>query len=213
MLVVAASYRRRAVEHPELFQLLYGAPPRHYAVPAEGPTTQTVRRIGALFQEALLHGYTAEHFAAADLPEPSDGFSEFGRGWAPQGQTGPPASATALFMGAWGRLHGLVALEVFGHTSFIGVHPGGGLPGGDGLSPPGSLAGDSCASARQRAATLSAAPAPGDVSSSVCTGAVFFGPRTATWTSRRPITAAPIHMACCQPSTKDCCAAWMRSWA
>lgn len=44
-------------------------------------------------------------------------------------------------------------------------------------------------------------------------GAVCFGPRRATWTSRAAMTAAPIHMDCCQPSTKDCWAAWIRSWA
>ncbi|MFD8162762.1 TetR/AcrR family transcriptional regulator [Streptomyces malaysiensis] len=122
LMVVAESYRRWAVEHPELFQLLYGAPLRHYAAPAEGPTTQAVRRISGLFERALFDGYTAEQFAAADMPELSAGFRKFTEGLTPDGRGELPASATALFLGAWGRMHGLVSLEVFGHTSFIGVH-------------------------------------------------------------------------------------------
>ncbi|MFD1270894.1 TetR-like C-terminal domain-containing protein [Streptomyces kaempferi] len=35
---------------------------------------------------------------------------------------GPPAPATALVLSAWGHLHGLVVLEVFGHTSILGDH-------------------------------------------------------------------------------------------
>lgn len=33
-----------------------------------------------------------------------------------------PPAATALFLSAWGHLHGLVILEVFGHTDFLGDH-------------------------------------------------------------------------------------------
>ncbi|NJQ01111.1 TetR/AcrR family transcriptional regulator [Streptomyces zingiberis] len=122
LMVVAGSYRRWAVEHPALFQLLYGAPLRHYTAPPEGPTTQAVRRMGTLFERALFDGYTAEQFAAADLPELSASFREFASGLPPGGGGGPSAEAAALFLGAWGRMHGLVALEVFGHTSFVGDH-------------------------------------------------------------------------------------------
>ncbi|MEU4833085.1 hypothetical protein [Streptosporangium sp. NPDC023615] len=31
-----------------------------------------------------------------------------------------PPQAAALFVSAWGHLHGLVVLEVFGHTAFVG---------------------------------------------------------------------------------------------
>ncbi|NIY63987.1 hypothetical protein [Streptomyces malaysiensis] len=57
--------------------LLYGAPLRHYTAPAEGPTTQAVRRISMLFERELFDGYTAEQFAAADMPELSAAFREF----------------------------------------------------------------------------------------------------------------------------------------
>ncbi|MCX5166268.1 WHG domain-containing protein [Streptomyces sp. NBC_00264] len=33
-----------------------------------------------------------------------------------------PPPVTALLLIAWGHLHGLVALEVFRHTSFLGDH-------------------------------------------------------------------------------------------
>lgn len=33
-----------------------------------------------------------------------------------------PPPATSLLLNAWGHMHGLVALEVFGHTVFLGDH-------------------------------------------------------------------------------------------
>ncbi|MGW4027657.1 TetR/AcrR family transcriptional regulator, partial [Streptomyces sp. NPDC005009] len=33
-----------------------------------------------------------------------------------------PPSAAALLLGTWGHMHGMVVLEAFGHTSFIGEH-------------------------------------------------------------------------------------------
>lgn len=33
-----------------------------------------------------------------------------------------PPAAVALLFSAWGHMHGLVVLEVFGHTAFPGAH-------------------------------------------------------------------------------------------
>jgi AcrR family transcriptional regulator len=120
--VAAEGYRRWAIAHPELFQLLYGTPLRDYAAPAEGPTTQATRRMSTIFERELFGGFSTAQLAAADTPELSpalrsyfDQLPHFGLGYLP-----PPA--TALLLSAWGHLHGLVVLEVFGHTSFLGDH-------------------------------------------------------------------------------------------
>lgn len=122
LVVAAEGYRRWAITRPEHFQLLYGTPLRDYAAPAEGPTTQATRRMSAIFERELFGGYSAEQLAAADAPALSPAL----RGHLEQlphfggGRLSPPA--TALFLSAWGHLHGLVVLEVFGHTSFLGEH-------------------------------------------------------------------------------------------
>ncbi|CDR18200.1 TetR/AcrR family transcriptional regulator [Streptomyces iranensis] len=120
LVVAAEGYRRWAIAHPERFQLLYGTPLRDYAAPAEGPTTQATRRMSSIFERELFDGFTAEQLAAADTPVFSsplrahlEQLPHYGLGYLP-----PPA--TALLMSAWGHLHGLVVLEVFGHTSFLG---------------------------------------------------------------------------------------------
>ncbi|MFG2498639.1 TetR/AcrR family transcriptional regulator [Streptomyces sp. NPDC048441] len=122
LVVAAEGYRRWAIDRPELFQLLYGTPLRDYAAPDEGPTTQASRRMSAIFEREIFAGFTTDQLAAADAPELSpplraylEQLPHFG-----QGQLPPPA--TALLMSAWGHLHGLVVLEVFGHTSFLGDH-------------------------------------------------------------------------------------------
>ncbi|WP_049568707.1 TetR/AcrR family transcriptional regulator [Streptomyces sp. SBT349] len=117
LVVAAEGYRRWAITHPERFQLIYGAPLRHYAAPAEGPTTLAVRRMSAIFQRELFDGCTPAQLAAADTPALSSSLQAHLDGL---GELPPPA--TALLLSAWGHMHGLVVLEVFGHTSFIGDH-------------------------------------------------------------------------------------------
>ncbi|MEU5322029.1 TetR/AcrR family transcriptional regulator [Streptomyces sp. NPDC021056] len=120
--VAAESYRRWAITHVERFQLLYGAPLRHYEAPAEGPTTQAMRRIGEVFQRQMFAGFTTAQLAAADTRVLSPALRAHLEPMFPHGQETLPAPATALLLGAWGHLHGLVVLEAFGHTSFIGEH-------------------------------------------------------------------------------------------
>ncbi|WP_062212526.1 TetR/AcrR family transcriptional regulator [Streptomyces sp. NBRC 109706] len=117
--VVLASegYRRWAIDNPERFQLIYGTPLRHYRAPVDGPTTQAVQRMAEIFARELFAGYTAEQLAGADVPPLSATFlADL------EAPGALPAPAMALFLKAWGQLHGLVVLEVFGHTGFLGEH-------------------------------------------------------------------------------------------
>lgn len=118
LVTAAEGYRRWAIDHPELFQLLYGTPLRHYEAPLDGPTTLAMVRMGAIFERALFDGFTDPQLAAADAATPSPFLPPAGTGALP-----PPA--TALLMSAWGHMHGLVILEVFGHTAFLGPHQAG----------------------------------------------------------------------------------------
>ncbi|MBO3676278.1 TetR/AcrR family transcriptional regulator [Streptomyces sp. NEAU-YJ-81] len=122
LVVATEGYRRWAIAHPERFQLLYGTPLRDYAAPVEGPTTQATRRMSAIFERELFGGFTTAQLAAADTPALSSSLRallEQVRGEDPDAL---PPPADALLLSAWGHMHGLVVLEVFGHTSFIGDH-------------------------------------------------------------------------------------------
>ncbi|MFF4415512.1 TetR/AcrR family transcriptional regulator [Streptosporangium sp. NPDC001559] len=122
VVLAAEGYRRWAMVNPERFQLIYGTPLRHYEAPAEGPTTQAVRRMSAIFMRELFGEFSTEQLAAADTPEPSPSFRAHLEHLPPDGLGALPPPAVSLFLDAWGRMHGLVALEVFGHTTFIGAH-------------------------------------------------------------------------------------------
>ncbi|MGC4985497.1 TetR/AcrR family transcriptional regulator [Streptomyces sp. DT193] len=121
--VAAEGYRRWAIDNPERFQLLYGTPLRYYAAPLDGPTTRAVRRMGAAFQRELFGGFTPAQLAAADVPPLSPSLrAHLEHMPAESPEAAVPPAATALFLSAWGHLHGLVILEVFGHTDFLGDH-------------------------------------------------------------------------------------------
>ncbi|MFJ6691976.1 TetR/AcrR family transcriptional regulator [Streptomyces sp. NPDC091294] len=122
LVAVAEAYRDWGVARPEHFQLLYGTPLRYYAAPAEGPTTQAVRRMGAIFQRELFAGFSPAQLAAADVPPLSPPYREHLEQLPLHAQGDLPPAAVALFLSAWGHVHGLVVLEVFGHTAYLGVH-------------------------------------------------------------------------------------------
>ncbi|KIF69296.1 TetR family transcriptional regulator [Streptomyces sp. AcH 505] len=122
LVVAAEGYRRWAIAHPEHFQLLYGTPLRGYAAPVEGPTTQATRRMSAIFERELFGGFTPEQLAAADASALSPALHAYLEQLPHYGLGNLPPPATALLLSAWGHLHGLVVLEVFGHSVFLGEH-------------------------------------------------------------------------------------------
>ncbi|MFE6775146.1 TetR/AcrR family transcriptional regulator [Streptomyces sp. NPDC057702] len=120
LVAAAEGYRRWAVAHPERFQLIYGTPLRYYTAPVEGPTTLAMRRLSALFQREVFAGFTPAQLAAADTPALSPDLRARLAGLPPDALGAVPPPAVYLLMSAWGQLHGLVVLEVFGHTAFLG---------------------------------------------------------------------------------------------
>ncbi|MFD9866175.1 TetR/AcrR family transcriptional regulator [Streptomyces niveus] len=123
LVVATEGYRRWAIAHPEHFQLLYGTPLRYYTAPVDGPTTRAVRRMAAVFEREMFGGYTTQQLAAAEMPALSTELRTYLGSLPPGGgPDGLPAPATALFLSAWGHMHGLVVLEVFGHTAYLGDH-------------------------------------------------------------------------------------------
>lgn len=122
LVVAAEGYRRWAIAHPERFQLLYGTPLRGYAAPVDGPTTQATRRMSSIFEREMFDEFAPEQLAAADTPALSPSLRAYLEQLPHYGFGNLPPASTALLLSAWGHLHGLVVLEVFGHTSFLGDH-------------------------------------------------------------------------------------------
>ncbi|MFD6155520.1 TetR/AcrR family transcriptional regulator [Nocardia sp. NPDC060256] len=115
----AEGFRTWAIDNPGLFELLYGTPLRQYQAPVDGRTTTAARRLGPLFIHALYHGLSPEQLATVDFSPISPALKGHLRGLPPEALEALPPSAAALFVSVWAHIHGLIALEAFGHTTFI----------------------------------------------------------------------------------------------
>ncbi|MFI0975945.1 TetR/AcrR family transcriptional regulator [Streptomyces sp. NPDC021093] len=120
----ADAFRSWALANPEGFRLVYGDPVPGYRAPEGGAAPEAARRVctglTALAAAAWPH---AEH-----LYEDSEfDWSDFDPGLLdkvrPDFPDLPPA-AVALALRLWGRLHGLVSLEVYGHLRSQTNSPG-----------------------------------------------------------------------------------------
>lgn len=115
----ALAYRHWAVTHPQEFGLLYGDPIPGYAAPAGGVTVAAMTRVGVGLGRPILEAAAAGRLrpiVAGSLPE------GLGERLAPMAKLGgasvEPGVALTLLL-AWGRLHGQVSLEVFGHHNWL----------------------------------------------------------------------------------------------
>lgn len=114
---VAFAYREWGVTHPHRFGLLYGDPIPGYAAPPGGVTVEAMRRVGEALGAPVIDAYVHGRLRPVEPPGPladrlASGMPEFG------GHAIPP-SLSALLLLLWGRLHGQVSLEVFGHHAWL----------------------------------------------------------------------------------------------
>jgi AcrR family transcriptional regulator len=115
----ALAYRHWGVTHPQEFGLLYGDPIPGYAAPPGGPTVEAMGRVGAGLGRPLLEADAAGRLrpvvretVAADVVARLEPLSRLA------GHDVRPEVALTLLV-AWGRLHGQVSLEVFGHHHWL----------------------------------------------------------------------------------------------
>ncbi|MFC4034838.1 TetR/AcrR family transcriptional regulator [Streptomyces polygonati] len=115
VIAYARAYRLWAVENPQEFRLIYGDPAPGYQVPTGGAAAEAEHR-----SCAVLTGVVAGAWPWARELHHSEGhlwsdydqnFAAMVRGSFPE----LPPAAVALALRLWGRLHGLVSLEVYGH--------------------------------------------------------------------------------------------------
>lgn len=115
ILAWADAFRQWALANPEGFRLIYGDPVPGYQPPADGPAAEAEHQACA--------GLTGLVAAAWPQAEPLQSGEEYQ--WSdfhPSLTTairedfpGLPPVAVALALRVWGRMHGLVSLEIYGH--------------------------------------------------------------------------------------------------
>jgi AcrR family transcriptional regulator len=115
---VALAYRSWSVAHPNEFGLIFGDPIPDYQAPAGGATVEAMTRVGLALATPLIEawhqGRLRVHPAleAPALAGPLAAMAKLDGG-------GLPPAAYALLLLTWGRLHGQVSLEVFGHHHWL----------------------------------------------------------------------------------------------
>ncbi len=115
---VAGAYRQWSVAHPNEFGLLFGDPIPGYAAPPDGPTTAAMTRVGAALGRPLLEAWQQGRLRPSMDDPPADLRARL----APMGKLADvevPAELAVTLLLAWGRLHGQVSLEVFGHHDWL----------------------------------------------------------------------------------------------
>ncbi|MCK9931552.1 TetR/AcrR family transcriptional regulator [Frankia sp. Mgl5] len=130
MLAVGLTYREWAITNPPEFQLVYGNPIPGYQVPEDGAELAAehracgvlIRIVAAAWPVILAGRAACPSPARDDRPlHPDTGpyaWSDFRPDFALMARESFPdlsPDAAALSLRIWGRLHGLVTLEVYGH--------------------------------------------------------------------------------------------------
>jgi AcrR family transcriptional regulator len=113
LLAVGNAFREWAIGHPEEFQLIYGDAVPGYQKPVGGAATDAERRACA-----VLTGLVADAWPHTKVSDGDFDWTDFTSGFAVMIRAefpDLPPEAVALAMRVWGRMHGLVALEVYGH--------------------------------------------------------------------------------------------------
>ncbi|WP_049566502.1 TetR/AcrR family transcriptional regulator [Nonomuraea sp. SBT364] len=114
--------REWALAHPEGFRLFYGHPIPGYQPPEDGPVEQTARRVCRDLTRLVAAAWPHARHHQPDDTAWSDLHPDHVAKIQAELPDVPPAAA-ALALRVWGRMHGLVALEIDGH-----IHPVAGNP-------------------------------------------------------------------------------------
>ncbi|MEV4872371.1 MULTISPECIES: TetR/AcrR family transcriptional regulator [Streptomyces] len=111
----AQAFRTWSVANPEGFRLIYGDPVTGYQPPEGGPAAEAAQRACAGLTALVAGAWPrAESLEAADGHLWSDFQPAFAADIRERFPELPPAGV-ALAIRVWGRMHGLVALEIYGH--------------------------------------------------------------------------------------------------
>jgi AcrR family transcriptional regulator len=114
---VALAYREWAVDHPNEFGLLFGDPIPGYDAPTGGPTVVGMTRVGRALAQPVLEAWRTGRLRAHPALAAETLTSQLAPMAALEDEI--PGEVAARLLLAWGRLHGQVSLEVFGHHRWL----------------------------------------------------------------------------------------------
>lgn len=114
----ALAYRRWALDHPERFRLIYGGPIPGYAAPSDGATAIAAARLAAVFLDPLARAHEGH---ILEVPGAGPELATALARWASREAPEAPVEAVHAMLAMWGRLHGYVTLEAFGHLGSLGA--------------------------------------------------------------------------------------------
>lgn len=115
----AMGYRDWAIANPHWFGLLFGPPIPGYAAPPDGPTNVGMDRVGAIFLEPLAQCFLDGRLRTHDDAHLSAATQNALMAGMVAALPDMPAEAISAALAAWGRIHGLVSLEVFGQLAWM----------------------------------------------------------------------------------------------
>ncbi|WP_308165983.1 MULTISPECIES: TetR/AcrR family transcriptional regulator [Actinomadura] len=116
ILAWAQAVREWALANPEGFRLIYGDPVSGYQAPAEGPAHEAEQRACTGLTGLVAAAWPQAEPLHRDLRRYS--WDDFDSGLVANVKVkfpGLPPAAVALSLRVWGRMHGLMALEIYGH--------------------------------------------------------------------------------------------------
>ncbi|MFE1958621.1 TetR/AcrR family transcriptional regulator [Streptomyces sp. NPDC059479] len=115
VLVVAETFRKWAVNNPSGFRLIYGDPLPGSDLPEDSAVAEAERRSCMTLLGLVAGAWSAIPEAVQEVEVDWSDFHESLVGPSCAAFPHLPASALAVSLRLWGRMYGLVALEVFGH--------------------------------------------------------------------------------------------------
>ena len=122
ILAWAQATRAWALANPEGFRLIYGDPVPGYRPPDEGPGKEAeLRACTGLVDLVAAAWPTAEALEPRDREYDWEDFAPGLVAHVRQDHPDLPAAALAMTLRVWGRMHGLMALEIYGHLRAL-VH-------------------------------------------------------------------------------------------
>ena len=123
LLASSRSYRRWSLQHPHEFGLVFGNPIPGYAAPQGGETVAAMSEVSRALFTPLLALWTdgrlvvPSAYVATAWAAPIAGLAtEIGQ---MIGRQDLPPDMAGFMLAVWGRLHGLVSLEVFGQLTWV----------------------------------------------------------------------------------------------
>ncbi|GII93641.1 TetR/AcrR family transcriptional regulator [Sinosporangium siamense] len=122
LLAWGQALREWALAHPESFRLFYGHPVPGYQPPEDGPVDQAARRVCRELTRLVAVAWPHARHSQPEDTSWSDLNPDYVAKIRADLPDVPPAAA-ALALRVWGRMHGLVALEIDGHIQPVAVNP------------------------------------------------------------------------------------------